>query len=213
VPGEKGLGDCIDCNICVQVCPTGIDIREGLQYECIACAACVDACDSVMEKMDYPKGLIKFTTQNELDGKPSRILRPRIIVYSTLLAALFVVFIVTLLGREPLHLDVIRDRNALYRELPGDRVENVYMLKILNKSEVGHVMQFTVDGLPGIEIDTDPAELHLEGGEVRTVAARIRADRTDLAPGGHDVIVNARARDDKSLQAIGKARFMAPPRR
>ncbi|MFX5464542.1 4Fe-4S dicluster domain-containing protein, partial [Acinetobacter baumannii] len=95
------LGDCIDCTICVQVCPTGIDIRNGLQYECIACGACIDACDEVMAKVGYPRGLIRYTTQNAIDGRPSRVLRPRILVYGTLLLTLLVAFAWGITHRDP----------------------------------------------------------------------------------------------------------------
>jgi cytochrome c oxidase accessory protein FixG len=211
-PAEVGLGDCIDCNICVQVCPTGIDIRKGLQYECIACAACVDACDSVMDRMKYPKGLISYTTEKTLEGQPTRFFRPRTIIYSAVLGSLFIGFLFSLLGRDPLHLDVIRDRNAMYRELPGNAIENVYTLKVLNKSETGHVMHFTVSGLPGIEIETDPATPNLGGGEIRTIVGRIRAPRSTLESGGHDIVVSAHANDDETLTVSSNARFIAPPR-
>ena len=126
---SAGLGDCIDCTICVQVCPTGIDIREGLQYQCIACAACVDACDQVMERMNYPKGLIQYTTENAAAGQPVRLFRPRLLVYGLILVALAVALGVSLGLRTPLELDVIRDRNALYRQTSDGMVENVYTLK------------------------------------------------------------------------------------
>ena len=98
----RPLGDCIDCTLCVQVCPTGIDIRNGLQYECIACGACVDACNEVMDKIGYPRGLVRFTTHNALEGKPSRILRPRVLVYGFLLLALVVGWGVGVAMRSPL---------------------------------------------------------------------------------------------------------------
>ena len=110
------LGDCIDCTICVQVCPVGIDIRNGLQYECIACGACVDACDEVMAKMGFQKGLIRYTTQNALDGGKTRVVRPRVLVYGALLLALLAVFAWGVGTRTPLIAEVLRDRNALYRE-------------------------------------------------------------------------------------------------
>jgi cytochrome c oxidase accessory protein FixG len=209
---EANLGDCIDCNICVQVCPTGIDIREGLQYECIACAACVDACDGVMDRMNYPKGLVRFTTQNTMDGKPTRVFRLRTMVYSGILAVMFISFVYSLATRNLMHLDVIRDRNALYRVLPDNRIENVYTLKMLNKSDVTHTMIFTVEGLPGITIETDPAIVLVEGGEIRTVAARISAPPAGLRAGSQDVSLTAAAKDDESLRAVGEARFIAPPR-
>ena len=120
-----GLGDCINCTMCVQVCPTGIDIRDGLQHQCIACAACaacVDVCDQVMERMGYPKGLVRYTTQNAVDGRPSRVVRPRTLIYAGGLAALLAVFAGSLALRVPAELDVIRDRNALYRETDAVQV-------------------------------------------------------------------------------------------
>jgi ferredoxin len=134
----KGLGDCVDCTMCVQVCPTGIDIRKGLQYECIACAACIDACDEVMEKVGYPKGLIRYDTQHGLEGKAKHVVRPRTIVYATLISALILGFAYTLTQRNVVGVDVIRDRNALFRELPGGMIENVYNVKILNKDQAAH---------------------------------------------------------------------------
>ena len=133
-----GLGDCVACNACVQVCPTGIDIRQGLQIECIACAACVDACDDVMDRFSLPRGLVRYTTQHALDHKTTHVLRPRVLVYGSLLGVLFAGFIGALALRQPVGIDVIRDRNALYRLLDDGRVENVYTVKILNKSEQAH---------------------------------------------------------------------------
>jgi cytochrome c oxidase accessory protein FixG len=212
-PSPAGLGDCIDCNLCVQVCPTGIDIRKGLQYECIACASCVDACDSIMDRMGYAKGLVSYTTENALEGKPAKIMRVRTVLYSAVLCGFFVLFIYALATRQPLHLDVIRDRNALYRELPGERIENVYTLKILNKSDIGHVMIFSAEGLPGITIETDPAVLELAGGEIRSIAARVSAPRADLAAGGQSILLSAQAADDDQLRTEGEARFIAPSAR
>src|SRR4029077_15467599 len=113
-PKSGGKGDCIDCTLCVQVCPTGIDIRKGLQYECIGCAACIDACDEVMDKMGSPKGLIRYTTEHALQGRATHILRPRLLVYVTLLLALVGGLSYLLIVRTPLIVDVLRDRNALF---------------------------------------------------------------------------------------------------
>ena len=128
------MGDCIDCTMCVQVCPVGIDIRNGLQYECIACGACIDACDDVMDKVGMPRGLIRYTTQNALDGGCVRVLRPRILVYAALLAVLVAAWAWGVANRSPLIADVLRDRNALY-QLQGDRVANGYTLKLVNKTD------------------------------------------------------------------------------
>jgi cytochrome c oxidase accessory protein FixG len=152
----------VDCTICVQVCPTGIDIRKGLQYECIACGACIDGCDSVMDKLGYPRGLIRYSTQNALDGKRTRLLRPRIIVYATLLLALATAWGWGVTHRDPFLAEVLRDRNALYRVAIDGAVENGYTLKVVNKSE--QVAQFS------IELATAPT-----GARIADVAARIAA--------------------------------------
>jgi cytochrome c oxidase accessory protein FixG len=157
----RGLGDCIDCTLCVQVCPTGIDIRQGLQYECIACAACIDACDGVMDKVGYPRGLIRYTTQNALEGRPSRTFRPRTFVYAALLGLIFVAGFAGLMMRKPVALDVIRDRNALYQEAGDDEIENVYSLKILNKDRAAHTYRLAVEGIDGARIEGDRQSWHV----------------------------------------------------
>jgi len=133
--GALGLGDCIDCLACVQVCPTGIDIRNGLQVGCIACAACIDACDAVMDKMAYPRGLIRYTTENALAGRHVRVLRPRTLAYAALLLALVSGFAWSVTHRSMLLAEIIRDRNALWRPGPAGTIENSYTVKLVNKSE------------------------------------------------------------------------------
>ena len=179
---SRGLGDCIDCKACVQVCPTGIDIREGLQYECIACAACIDACDAVMDKMNYPRGLVRYTSQKSLEGDGATVVRPRMIVYGGLLALLVIGFVVSISMRTPVGLDVMRDRNALYRKLPDGMIENVYLLRILNKDTATHRYVLTAAGLPGIEIDTGMTEHMVGPGEVYSVAARVRVPAAPAPP-------------------------------
>ena len=127
------LGDCVDCTICVQVCPTGIDIRNGLQYECIACGACIDGCNEVMDKLGYPKGLIRYSTQNAIDGKPTHVLRPRIIVYGLLLLAIIGAWLWGVTHRSTFIVEALRDRNALYRIDTGGTIENAYTLKIVTR--------------------------------------------------------------------------------
>jgi cytochrome c oxidase accessory protein FixG len=207
---ETGLGDCINCTLCVQACPTGIDIRDGLQYECIACAACIDACDSVMEQVGYPKGLIKYTTQNAMDGKTTHVIRPRMAVYATLLAALCIGFIVAISMRSELHLDVLRDRNALYREMNDGQVENVYTIKVQNKSQVGKTVELLVTGLPNMNVETDPAELVVEAGELQSVTVRIQVAPEDAQAGGNDIVFAIRSADSDKVEASRKSRFVVP---
>jgi cytochrome c oxidase accessory protein FixG len=140
-PKSLGLGDCVDCTLCVQVCPTGIDIRKGLQYECIGCAACVDACDSVMDKLGYPRGLVRYTTQTALaqrwpwDKVFEHLYRPRVIVYGVLLSVIGTGLVAGLIMRPPIRADVIRDRGVLARELNDGVIENVYRVQLMNTTE------------------------------------------------------------------------------
>jgi cytochrome c oxidase accessory protein FixG len=205
-----GLGDCVNCRICVQVCPTGIDIREGLQYECIACAACVDACNGVMDKMGYARGLIRYSTQNAMEGRRAHILRPRIIVYGVLLAVLVAGFGAALWLRTPIGLDVIRDRNALYRESRPGYIENVYTLKVLNKDTSAHLYRLEVQGLPTLELETEPAEITVPEGGILNVAARVLIEDGAAAPGGHDITFELEAEDDPALATRSAARFFTP---
>ncbi|MDP0563159.1 MAG: cytochrome c oxidase accessory protein CcoG [Candidatus Endonucleobacter sp. (ex Gigantidas childressi)] len=160
-----GLGDCVDCTICVQVCPTGIDIRNGLQYQCIGCAACIDACDSIMDKMGYEKGLIRYTTDAALAGGKISLLRPRFIGYTFALLVMIGLFAWTVNNREPLELEVMRDRNTFYRITPNGDIENIYMIKIANKSQLKQQITVSVDGIEGLHIPQDHAYV-INSGEV-----------------------------------------------
>ena len=209
--GKDGLGDCIDCTLCVQVCPTGIDIRQGLQYECIACAACIDACDSVMDRMHYPRGLVRYTTQHALENRTTHVIRPRVLVYGALLALLVAGFFVALGLRTPLGLDVIRDRNALFRMLDDGRVENVYTLKILNKSEQGHDFVVAVSGAGALVLDPAQAIYRVAPGEVHPAIVRVR--RPAWEPAGPETIhFTVTANDDPRVRAQHDARLLAPSR-
>jgi cytochrome c oxidase accessory protein FixG len=186
------LGACVDCTLCVQVCPTGIDIREGLQYECIGCAACVDVCDTVMDKMNYPRGLIRFTTQNALAGSWTvrqmwaRVLRPRVLVYGALLLALCVLVLGSLVMRTPLKVDVVRDRAALSRIVAGGKLENVYRLQVMNATEQAQRYRISATGLPGLQLASD-AEVTVGPAESRWVAVRLQIAYGSAAPGSHPI--------------------------
>lgn len=206
----QGLGDCIDCTMCVQVCPTGIDIRKGLQYECIACAACVDACDQVMDKMNYPRGLIRYTTENALEGKPVRILRPRVIIYSLLLLGLLTALITSIALRTPLELDVLRDRNVLYRTVEMGEVSNAYTLKILNMDQSEHSYRLSVAGIEGLSLVTDREEFRAASGEVLTVPVSLRVDPIQLDSPSNEVVFTLQAIDDPELRVETSARFLGP---
>jgi polyferredoxin len=169
------LGDCIDCTICVQVCPTGIDIRNGLQYECIACGACIDACDQVMDRMGWPRGLIRYSTQNAIDGRPTRVLRPRILVYGAILLAVTAAWAWGVGHRSPLIAEVLRDRNTLYRETPSG-IENGYTLKLVNKTDSPLQYALTVEsGLPGLRLSGNDGSIALSPQLVQSIPVTLVA--------------------------------------
>lgn len=176
---EKGLGDCIDCSLCVQVCPTGIDIRNGLQYECINCGACIDACNGVMDKMGYPKGLISFTSEEQLAGGKTHILRPKLIGYFVVLLVMTGLLLANIMLRVPLEVDIIRDRNSLYRETNDGLIENVYTLKVLNKSQQTYTYTIEVLGLPDYRFIGDTT-VTVDGGEVFSTPVSVATDAYNL---------------------------------
>jgi len=205
----EGLGDCIDCKLCVQVCPTGIDIRDGLQYDCIACAACIDACDSIMDKMDYPRGLVRYTTENALNGEPSRVLRPRMFVYGAVIALLTIALFTSMLTRTPIILDVIRDRNTLYRELPGDVIENSYTVKVINQNNESRDFRLSVDGVSGLTLDGVAEQFTVDGGDVLSLPVRARTER-DSAYGIMHITFTVSAVDDETVAITEDSRFLGP---
>jgi cytochrome c oxidase accessory protein FixG len=209
---ELQLGDCTDCTMCVQVCPTGIDIRKGLQLECIACAACIDACDVVMDRMQYPKGLIRYTTQNSLDGKRSRIVRPRTAIYGLLLLALTIGFGIAVAGRQLIEVDVLRDRNSLFRELDDGSVENVYTVRLINKDTADHGVRLSVRNLEGARLESDQDEYRLEAGAIVSAPVRVRVPSGRIS-GGHSFVIVAQTAAEDSIESSAEARFIAPPSR
>jgi cytochrome c oxidase accessory protein FixG len=208
-------GDCIDCSLCVQVCPTGIDIRNGLQYECIGCAACVDACDSVMDKVGKPQGLIRYATENALAGRwdarqiRARLLRPRTIGYGLVLLLMAAGMSTALALRTPLKLDVIRDRGSMGREVDGGRIENVYRLQLMNTGEHAHLFRIRVAGIPtAAVVDEDVVEL--AGASARAVPVRVRVDHGAARTGSNALAFTVTAEDDPALHVTEKAVFIVP---
>lgn len=184
---EGATGDCVDCTLCVQVCPTGIDIRDGLQYQCIGCAACVDVCDSVMVHLERPKGLIGYRAEH----KQPRLLRPRTIGYGVLLLALVVGFLVSVGSRTPSALDVIRDRQPLYLEAAGNRIENVYSLRLMNKTEMEVTFELTATGFAGLELITSRNPVTVPPGQLLSVPVRLSVPEAELQPGINQVAFSA----------------------
>ena len=207
-PTDKG--DCIDCSLCVQACPTGIDIRDGLQYQCIACAACIDACDDVMKKMDYDPGLIRYTTLNEISGKGLHIFRPRVYLYTSILIGLILAMSWSLYTRIPVSLDVNRDRNILYREANNGDLENVFKLKIMNQDSKAHKFIITMEGLPGSVLDPDEKEITAASGETANTLVRVRASEDVIKDRSTNITIKVTAVDDEKLTDEEDARFLAP---
>lgn len=207
----KGLGDCIDCTLCVQVCPTGIDIRDGLQYQCIACGACIDVCNTVMDKMNYPQGLVRYTTQNELEGgKPRKLWRPRVLVYTGLLAAITATLIGAVILRTPLGLDVLRDRATLFRETPDGLVENVYLLKLMNMDHRTHRYAISAKGIDGIQVQTKEPWVSVASGEVAEFPVSLLAHPGALRGGSQAVTFMVQAESDPKLRVEEETRFIGP---
>lgn len=194
---KLNLGSCVDCSLCVQVCPTGIDIRKGLQYECIGCGACADVCDDVMDKMGYARGLVKYSTQNAITKNWSkseiirRVLRPRVMVYSMILLVLCASLIASLSLRSSFRVDVVRDRGVMARLVDGGLLENVYRLQIMNATESAQHYQISATGIDGLKIETDETELNnamvVKPTESRWVSVRLEIPDGSVETGSHKV--------------------------
>ncbi|MCP3698626.1 MAG: cytochrome c oxidase accessory protein CcoG [Aliivibrio sp.] len=179
-PKTLGLGDCIDCNLCVQVCPTGIDIRDGLQYECINCGACIDACNETMDKMGYEKNLISYTTEHKLAGHKTHIMRPKLIGYGLVMLLMMGIFFVQIISVEPMGLDVLRDRNQLSRINSTGLIENTYTLKIINKTQQSQQYQLSVTGINNLTWYGEQS-VNVDAGEVLSVPMSLGAQATELS--------------------------------
>ena len=203
---EKGLGDCIDCNFCVQVCPVGIDIRDGLQYECISCGLCIDACDSVMDKMEYPRGLIRFSTQNGLSQHwtkhqiVQKILRPRVLVYSGVLLALTIGLVASLGLRSSFTVDVMRDNGVMSRLMPGGFVENVYRLQVSNATETPEIYRISVSGLKGLSV-ASRKEFKVDPASSRTFSVSLQILDGTAKSGSHKIMFE--------IDALGKTEHVS----
>jgi cytochrome c oxidase accessory protein FixG len=219
-PKASGLGDCIDCGLCVHVCPVGIDIRDGLQYECIACSACVDACDSVMDKMKYPRGLIRYATQNSLDQRSTRaqmlrrMFRPRVLIYGAVLIAIASAFVVSLSLREPFKVDVVRDRMTLARMVDQGAIENLYRLQLMNATERSQRYRIEVAGLIDAQIvngngNADDVEVLPAQARWVTLAVRVPAQTAQsLGAGAHPMRFEVTALGNASAKVTERSTFV-----
>ena len=210
-------GDCIDCMACVNVCPMGIDIRNGQQMACITCGLCIDACNEVMDKVGYPRGLIRYATQNGMDQGWSRAqmlrraLRPRVLVYTAILGAITLAVLGSLFLRTPLKVDVIRDRGALARMVEQGRIENVYRLQIMNATESTQRYRVTVKGLQGIALAPQPdVVVEVQPTEVRAVGVSVQIPPGAAATGSHPIEFDIRAVDQPDLGVSEPSTFIVP---
>jgi cytochrome c oxidase accessory protein FixG len=210
-----GLGDCVDCGACVQVCPTGIDIRDGLQNECIGCAACIDACDQVMDKVGYPRGLVRYSTENALQESLGRreiirrSLRPRTLIYAGIFMAITIATGWSLATRMPLKVDILRDRAALTREADDGSVENTFQLQISNASEEAKTFTVQVDGIAGIRLDKiEPIEI--PAATTSSVTVQVKADPGSAPSGPNPITFKVEDRSDAAVTVTEKAKFWMP---
>lgn len=212
--GALNLGACVDCTLCVQVCPTGIDIRDGLQYECIGCGACADVCDTVMDKMGYARGLVRYSTQNAMDNKwtPAqiwqRLMRPRIQIYTMILLAVTVGLFVSLSLRTPFKVDVVRDRSTLSRITEYGTLENVYRLQIMNAAESIQTYRLSVKGLPGLKITTD-TEVMVDPAQARWIVLRADVPYGSVESGSHKIMFEVQALGTDEF-VVEKSVFIVP---
>jgi cytochrome c oxidase accessory protein FixG len=213
-PAALNLGSCVDCSLCVQVCPTGIDIRKGLQYECIGCGACVDVCDTVMDKMGYARGLVKYTTENAMklgwtQAQTLRhILRPRVLIYSAILGTVVLAMLVSLSTRTPFKVDVVRDRGVMARIVNGGKIENVYRLQIMNATESLQHYKIGVSGLNGLVVSSEDV-VDVKSTESRWVAVRVQAPFDVATPGSHAMQFDIKSIDTPG-QLVEKSVFLVP---
>ncbi|MCA1766966.1 MAG: cytochrome c oxidase accessory protein CcoG, partial [Idiomarina sp.] len=210
-PAEKGLGHCIDCYMCVQVCPTGIDIRNGLQYECIDCGACIDACNDVMDKMNYPKGLIRFTTERNLAAKDKKQKtnpwRMKSLGYFIMVVAVTAVLVWDIASRVPLEVDVLRDRNQLFRENIEGQIENVFTLKLVNKSQQDMTYRIEVKGFEEFELIGDSTK-QVSAGEVGTLPITIAVPPSLLKEQVTEFYFVVTAVDNADITNTHQSRFL-----
>lgn len=209
-PAALGKGSCIDCGLCVKVCPTGIDIREGLQYQCIGCAACVDVCDSVMDRMGYDRGLVKYSSEHRDEHAAHSKVRPRLLGYGGVLAAMLTVFVWFAAHRMPLELDVIRDRNRLYREFWDGSVENVYTLRILNMEQADRTYRIRADGDVPFEYEGKET-VTVASGQQASLPIRLRMSPESVTGAPNSPITFTVEADGEPLRRVSEmSRFLRP---
>ncbi|TKK14968.1 cytochrome c oxidase accessory protein CcoG [Pseudomonas fluorescens] len=207
-PAEVGLGDCIDCQLCVQVCPTGIDIRDGLQMECIGCAACIDACDSIMDKMGYARGLVSYTSEHQLQGGKTHLLRPRLIGYSAVLVVMIAALVVALIERPMVSLDVTKDR-GMFRENSQGLIENIYSLKVINKTQQRQDYRLELVDAEGFQLQ-GKTQVSLAPGEIVDVPVSVALLADTPASSSQTIRFKVTDVDEPWIYTAADSRFVAP---
>ena len=207
-PADVGLGDCIDCHLCVQVCPTGIDIRDGLQMECIGCAACIDACDSIMDKMGYARGLVSYTSEHQLQGGKTHLLRPRLIGYSAVLLVMIAALVVALVQRPMVSLDVTKDR-GMFRENSQGQIENIYSLKVINKTQQRQDYRLELVDAEGFQLQ-GKTQISLAPGEISDVPVSVALLADKPASSSQTLRFKVTDVDEPWVYSAADSRFVAP---
>jgi cytochrome c oxidase accessory protein FixG len=195
--------------MCVQVCPTGIDIRNGLQYQCIGCAACVDACDDIMEKMGYARGLVAYTTESKLAGGTWTWKRPKLLGYGVAMLIMSLLFAVVLWNRVPLSVEVIRDRGSLYQQLSDGSIQNVYRLRIINMDNQPHDFVVELDGLTGARVLPAERTVNVSAGAIHDVLLRVLVDPAQLLSMNQSFTFRVNSQDGQ-LHDDTESRFISP---
>lgn len=206
----EGLGDCVDCMACVHVCPVGIDIRDGLQYECVACGACVDACDEIMDKVGYERGLVSYTTEHALEGKKTSFMRPRLIGYFVVLVLMTGAFVYILSSRTPAELNVTRDRGQLFKTTSDGRIQNIYTVKLTNKEEVERVYRILLTGIEGLQVEGND-NVTIGAGTSKDVTVKASANADELDRVSSELIVRIEVIEDADTYVEKPTRFLGPP--
>lgn len=207
-PADVGLGDCIDCQLCVQVCPTGIDIRDGLQMECIGCAACIDACDSIMDKMGYARGLVSYTSEHQLQGGKTHLLRPRLIGYSAVLLVMIAALVVALVERPMVSLDVTKDR-GMFRENSQGLIENIYSLKVINKTQQRQDYRLGLVDADGFQLQ-GKTQFSLAPGEIVDVPVSVALLADKPVSSSQTIRFKVTDVDEPWIYSAADSRFVAP---
>lgn len=193
---EAKQGDCIDCKLCVQTCPTGIDIRDGLQLECIHCAQCIDACDAVMDRIKKPRGLIRYSSQEALEGRKRKLFRPRVIIYPLILTILLSAFVVVLLTKSSADVHIVRVKGNLFTTLTDGQFMNQARLTVTNRTD-GLVTYSAevVSPEQGVHVELATDALTFEPNKMESVMTRIIAEPQVFSKSPIDVTVRVHGSD------------------